>query len=157
MRVIVVGGGAAGFFAAISVREHHPETEVLLLEKTDKLLAKVRISGGGRCNVTHHEPNIRKLAAHYPRGERFLKKAFAHFSVKDTIAWYARRGVALKVEADGRMFPVSDDSATIIRCLMEEAGKVGVRVLRRSGVSGLSVDGSGRFMLRLDGGDMLEA
>lgn len=157
MRVIVVGGGAAGFFAAISAREHHPEAEVLLLEKTDKLLAKVRISGGGRCNVTHHEPNIRKLAAHYPRGEHFLRKVFERFAVADTIAWYARRGVALKAEADGRMFPITDDSATVVRALVEAAEHAGVRIMRRSGVTGMAVDASGHFTLKADGGAALQA
>lgn len=157
MRVIVVGGGAAGFFAAISARKHHPDAEVLLLEKTDKLLAKVRISGGGRCNVTHHQPNIRKLAAGYPRGGQFLRKAFTHFAVADTVAWFARRGVALKTEEDGRMFPVTDDSATIVRCLHDAADRAGVHVRRRCGVHGLDVDASGRFTLHVEGGGTLEA
>ena len=157
MRVIVIGGGAAGFFAALSVKAHHPETEVLLLEKSDKLLAKVRISGGGRCNVTHHCLNTRKLAAHYPRGERFLRKAFERFSVKDTIAWFARQGVQLKTEADGRMFPVTDDSGTIVRCLMEAAEQAGVRIMRQSGVKSLEVDGTRGFVLHMEKGGTLEA
>lgn len=154
MRVIVVGGGAAGFFAALSAKRHHPGAEVLLLEKSDKLLAKVRISGGGRCNVTHHCLQPRKLAAHYPRGERFLRTAFAHFSVPDTRAWFAARGVELKTEADGRMFPVSDDSGTIVRCLMDEADHHGVRILRQSGVKALEPVPSGGFVLRLEGGEL---
>jgi len=137
MRVIVVGGGAAGFFAAISAKQHHPSADVLLLEKSNKLLAKVRVSGGGRCNVTHDQPNIRKLSAHYPRGERFLRKVYEYFSVKDTIAWFAQRGVQLKTEADGRMFPISDDSGTIIRCLMDEAEEQGVRIALQSGVGAI--------------------
>lgn len=157
MRVIVAGGGAAGFFAAISAKAHHPSAEVLLLEKSDKLLAKVRISGGGRCNVTHDQPNSRKLAANYPRGDRFLRKAFDQFSVKDTIAWFALRGVELKTEADGRMFPVSDNSETIIRCLMDEAEHSGVRIMRQSGLKAIDVVPSGGFCLRMEGGGTLEA
>jgi predicted Rossmann fold flavoprotein len=157
MRVMVVGGGAAGFFAAISAKLHHPQAEVVLLEKSDKLLAKVRISGGGRCNVTHHQLNIRKLAANYPRGERFLKKAFAQFSVKDTLAWFAQRGVELKAEADGRMFPVTDSSETIIRCLMDEAHGSGVRIMRQCGVKAMAARPSGGFGLHVENGGILEA
>ncbi|MBP8824401.1 MAG: aminoacetone oxidase family FAD-binding enzyme, partial [Flavobacteriales bacterium] len=157
MRVIVVGAGAAGFFAAISARSHHPSAEVVLLEKSDKLLAKVRISGGGRCNVTHHQPNTRKLAVNYPRGEQFLRKAFEHFSVKDTIAWFAERGVELKAEADGRMFPVTDTSGTIVHCLVEEAERGGVRVVRQSGMKSIEVGPEGGFTLRMEGGGILGA
>lgn len=155
MRVIVIGGGAAGFFAAISARQHHSDAEVLLLEKSNKLLAKVRVSGGGRCNATHDQPNIRKLAAHYPRGERFLRKSFEHFSVKDTLAWFAQRGVQLKTESDGRMFPLSDDSGTIIRCLMDEAKARGVRIELHSGVKAIERSSNG-FTLRMEtGGELL--
>ena len=157
MRVIVVGGGAAGFFAAISAKRHNPDADVLLLEKSNKLLAKVRISGGGRCNVTHDQPSIRKLAAHYPRGEHFLRKAFEHFSVKDTIAWFGQRGVQLKTEPDGRMFPVSDDSGTIIRCLMDEAGERGVRIALQSGVNAIERMPDGGFTLRMENGGTFQA
>lgn len=156
MRVIVVGGGAAGFFAACSAKRHHPAAEVVLLEKSDKLLAKVRISGGGRCNVTHQQPHLRKLAANYPRGERFLRKAFERFSVKDTIAWFAQRGVQLKAEKDGRMFPATDSSETIIGCLMAEAERGGVCISLRSGMTVLEVLPAGNFRLRLEhGGSMV--
>ena len=157
MRVIIVGGGAAGFFAAISAKQHHPDAEVLLLEKSNKLLAKVRISGGGRCNVTHDQRNIRKMSGHYPRGERFLKKAFEHFSVKDTIAWFGQRGVQLKSEADGRMFPISDDSGTIIRCLMDEAEERGARIALQSGVNAIERKPEGSFLLRMENGGTLQA
>lgn len=157
MQVIVVGGGAAGFFAAISVKEHHPGAQVLLLEKSGKLLSKVRISGGGRCNVTFHELNNRKLAAHYPRGGSFLKKAFAQFSVKDTLEWYARHGVSLKVEVDGRMFPVTDDSTTIVDCLREAAGQGGVQVRLHAGMEGLEREPSGGFGVRLEDGSRIPA
>ena len=157
MRVIIVGGGAAGFFAAISAKQHHPDADVLLLEKSNKLLAKVRISGGGRCNVTHDQRNIRKMSGHYPRGERFLKKAFEHFSVKDTIAWFGQRGVQLKSEADGRMFPISDDSGTIIRCLMDEAEERGARIALQSGVNAIERKPEGSFLLRMENGGTLQA
>jgi predicted Rossmann fold flavoprotein len=157
MRVVVVGGGAAGFFASCSVKQHHASAEVVLLEKTGKLLAKVRISGGGRCNVTHNEFNVRKLAAHYPRGGKFLRKAFDRFSVKDTIAWFAQRGVALKAEADGRMFPATNSSGSVIDCLVGEAEHLGVRIQRHSGMQALEVLPSGTFRLRMEGGGVLEA
>lgn len=143
MRVAVIGGGAAGFFAALSAKHHHPEAEVFLFEKSEKLLSKVRISGGGRCNVTHHCLEPRKLAKFYPRGEQFLRKAFDQFAVKDTIAWFGDRGVQFKVEPDGRMFPTTNDSGTIIHALMQEADRSGVRVATRSPVSSIQQRASG--------------
>ncbi|HMN04110.1 MAG TPA: NAD(P)/FAD-dependent oxidoreductase [Flavobacteriales bacterium] len=157
MRVIVIGGGAAGFFAALSVKEHHPQAEVLVLEKSGKLLSKVRISGGGRCNVTHHELNDRKLAAHYPRGERFLRKAFGHFSVRHTLAWFGQRGVQLKAEADGRMFPVSDDSATIVDALLEAARHTGVEVRKHTALKAVRQEASGGFTVETEGGPAFPA
>ena len=126
MKIAVIGGGAAGFFAAISAAEHHPRASVVLFERSNKFLANVAISGGGRCNVTHHCPSPSALVQHYPRGGSFLKKSFTHFQVRDTVAWFERRGVALKTEPDGRMFPTSDDSSTITRCLHEAAQRAGV-------------------------------
>ncbi|HQW05176.1 MAG TPA: NAD(P)/FAD-dependent oxidoreductase [Flavobacteriales bacterium] len=140
MEVAVIGGGAAGFFAAISAAHHHPHATITIHEKTDKLLSKVRISGGGRCNVTHHQLENRKLAKHYPRGERFLRKAFERFAVKDTIAWFETQGVALKVEPDGRMFPTTDDSKTITTALLGAAEKAGVRIALHSSVSRIERD-----------------
>jgi predicted Rossmann fold flavoprotein len=128
MEVAVIGGGAAGFFAAISCKTHHPKAKVTIYEKSDKLLAKVKVSGGGRCNVTHACFSISELAKHYPRGDKQLKKAFAFFSVKDTVAWFESRRVKLKTEEDNRMFPVTDNSQTIINCLMEEVQKLGIPV-----------------------------
>ena len=121
MKVAVIGAGAAGYFAAISVKAHHPNSEVFLFEKTNKVLAKVRVSGGGRCNVTHHCLNNRLLAENYPRGQKFLKTAFDQFNVSDTIGWYESRGVKLKTDSDNRMFPESDSSESIRKCLMDEA------------------------------------
>src|ERR1019366_4794258 len=113
-RVIVVGGGAAGFFAAITCAEAAPDVEVVLLEKSSQFLSKVRISGGGRCNVTHACFDPREFTARFPRGEKNLLAPFLKFSASDTVAWFESRGVKLKPEGDGRMFPASDSSQTII-------------------------------------------
>src|SRR5947208_10925720 len=120
-RVIIVGGGAAGFFAAITCAEAAPDAEVIVLEKTAHFLSKVRISGGGRCNVTHACFDARELTKRYPRGERALIAPFYRFQASDTVAWFESRGVKLKVEGDGRMFPITDSSQTIIDCLMNAA------------------------------------
>ena len=127
-KVAVIGGGAAGFFAAISAKKNDPNTEVTIFEKTSKVLAKVKVSGGGRCNVTHNELDIKKMIKNYPRGEKFLRKSFYHFSVADTIKWYEERKVKLKVEADNRMFPESNSSQTIIDTLTRETQKLGVHL-----------------------------
>jgi hypothetical protein len=137
--------------AAISVRHHHPQASVLLLEKSDKLLAKVRISGGGRCNVTHACANDREMARHYPRGERFLRKAFGQWGARDTIAWFNGEGVTLKTEDDGRMFPVTDSSGTIIDALQGAAERAQVRVRMQCAVQGMERSGEG-WSLRTSGG-----
>ena len=125
--MIVVGGGAAGFFAAISCAEKMGDRgSVTLLEATAHPLAKVRVSGGGRCNVTHACFEPRELVKKYPRGGRELLGAFSRFQPRDTVAWFAARGVELKTEADGRMFPITDDSGTIVDCLMQAAAQAGV-------------------------------
>src|SRR6266481_1645720 len=111
-RVIVVGGGAAGFFAAITCAEAAPEAEVIVLEKGPQFLSKVRISGGGRCNVTHACFDTREFAARFPRGEPELLAPFKSFQASDAVAWFESRGVELKTESDGRMFPSSDSSQT---------------------------------------------
>ncbi len=121
--LVVIGGGAAGFFCAINAAIANPKLKITLLEKSSKLLSKVKISGGGRCNVTHQCLDIIAMSKHYPRGEKFLKKAFSQFSVKDTIQWFESRGVHLKTEPDGRMFPVSNSSQSIVDCLLSEAAK----------------------------------
>lgn len=127
LKIGVIGAGAAGFFAAIHAASG--DAEVTIVEKTSKSLAKVKISGGGRCNVTHAAFEISHLSKNYPRGEKFLKKVFRHFAVKDTIQWFESRGVALKTEADGRMFPVSDNSQSIIDALQTAANQKGVKVI----------------------------
>ena len=126
--LVVVGGGAAGFFCAVNAARLNRNLRVILLEKTTKLLAKVKVSGGGRCNVTHNCPSVSDLCRKYPRGQHFVKKAFAHFSVPDTIRWFGQRGVELKTEPDGRMFPASNSSQTIIDCLLHEAEVYGVEI-----------------------------
>ncbi len=135
--ILVIGGGAAGFFGAIRAAVCHPQAQVILLEKSDKLLSKVRISGGGRCNVTHacFDPGL--LIHHYPRGEKELLGPFHHFAAGDTVDGFEQRGVKLKVEADGRMFPVSDRSQTIIDCLLREARRLGVDIRSREGMKSI--------------------
>ncbi|MBK9007051.1 MAG: NAD(P)/FAD-dependent oxidoreductase [Anaerolineae bacterium] len=126
--VIVVGGGPAGFFAAIRCAELNPSLNVLILEKATQTLGKVIVSGGGRCNVTHACFDPARLVAFYPRGGNELRGAFARFQPRDTIAWFETRGVKLKTEADGRIFPVTDDSNTIADCLRSAAKSAGVEV-----------------------------
>jgi predicted Rossmann fold flavoprotein len=133
-RLVVIGGGAAGFFCAVNAARLHPHLEVTLLEKTSKLLSKVKVSGGGRCNVTHACFSIADMIKKYPRGSTFLKKSFHHFFTTDTIAWFKERNIALKTEADGRMFPVTDNSQTIIDCLLNEAGKYKVQIMMNAEV-----------------------
>jgi len=130
-RIVVVGGGAAGFFAAITCAENAPGAEVLLLERTPNFLAKVKISGGGRCNVTHacFDPNL--LVKNYPRGSKELIGPFHRFGPQQTVEWFQERGVELKTEDDGRMFPITDNSETIIDCLVKEAKKLGVEIFFR--------------------------
>lgn len=134
MNVIVIGGGAAGFFGAIACGLANPEHKVTLIEAGSKPLAKVRISGGGRCNVTHHCFEPARLVENYPRGGKALRGAFSRFQPRDTVKWYESRGVKLKTEADGRMFPVTDSSETIINCLMQAVNKAKVDLLTGVGV-----------------------
>lgn len=144
-RVIVVGGGAAGFFAAIACAERLGEAgEVAIYEATAHPLAKVRVSGGGRCNVTHACFDPRELVKRYPRGGRELLGAFHRWQPRDTVAWFAERGVETKAEEDGRMFPVTDDSATIVDCLMRAAERAGVRIVTSMGVRKAEAVGGAR-------------
>jgi len=128
-RLIVIGGGASGFFCAVNAARMNPLLEVIIIEKTSKLLSKVKVSGGGRCNVTHACYSMADMIKKYPRGGSFLKKAFHHFFTTDTVSWFKERKVELKAEADGRMFPVTNDSQTIIDCLLQEANKYSVDIL----------------------------
>ena len=133
-RIVIVGGGAAGFFAALACADTGSAAEILILEKSPQFLAKVKISGGGRCNVTHACFDGREFATRYPRGERALIGPFKQFQASDTVAWFAARGVKLKTESDGRMFPVTDSSQTIIECLLNAARTAGVKLVTNRGV-----------------------
>jgi len=128
-KVVVVGGGAAGFFCAIQLAELHPDWDISILEKSNKILTKVKVSGGGRCNVTHACPDVEALLKKYPRGARFLKKAFYQFATKNTIQWFANNGVALHTEKDGRMFPTTNNSETIIDCFLQKVQQYQIKVL----------------------------
>lgn len=143
MEVAVIGGGAAGVFAAIQVKTNFPDARVSLFEQSQKLLAKVKISGGGRCNVTQGTLSIAELAKGYPRGSKPLKKAFKIFGVRETFHWFESRGVALKTEADGRVFPVSDQSQDIIDCLLQEARRRAVALKAGHGVAALEASEGG--------------
>lgn len=135
--IAVLGGGAAGFFAAISAKTYHPEAEVILFEKTSNVLAKVKVSGGGRCNLTNGNTNINSLCLAYPRGGKKLKKIQHQFSTQDTKTWFEKHGVPLKTEADQRVFPVSNQSQSIIDCLMKVIEKLGVNLKRSSHIKNI--------------------
>jgi predicted Rossmann fold flavoprotein len=150
--IVIIGGGAAGFFAAINHAQLHPEHSVILLEKSVQLLSKVRISGGGRCNVTHACFEPKELVRNYPRGSQELLGPFHRFQPRDTIAWFAERGIELKTEADGRMFPVTNSSQTIIDCFLKEAEKHGVNIRTKCGVQSLK-----NGVVELQSGERLEA
>ena len=128
LKVGIIGGGAAGFFAAISCKQNHPNADVIILEKSTKTLAKVKISGGGRCNVTNATYSISELSKNYPRGEKQLKKAFSQFMTTDTVEWFESRGVELVTQDDKCIFPKAQDSQVIIDCLMNEVNKFGITI-----------------------------
>lgn len=136
--VIIVGGGAAGFFAAINIAEQHPNLKVAILERNSKGLQKVKVSGGGRCNVTHAEFIPQELVLNYPRGEKELLGPFHQFMTGDTIEWFEKRGVKLKIEEDGRMFPITDSSQTIIDCFLNEAKKHKVDIFYNHSVNAIN-------------------
>jgi len=144
--LIVIGGGAAGFFCAINGARLSPGLQVTILEKTGKLLSKVKVSGGGRCNVTNALFDIVEMSRRYPRGQHFVKKTFHQFFTTDTIEWFEERGIKLKAEKDGRMFPATDSSQTIIDCLMQEAGRYGVDIRTGTEVKSILRD-AGKFVL----------
>ena len=138
MHIAIIGGGAAGFFAAIAAKENFPQAQVSIFEKSDKLLAKVRISGGGRCNLTNGCESIAQFSRAYPRGEKAMKKLLNVFSNRDTVQWFEQRGVPLVLQDDGCYFPRSQDSESIIGCLMDEARRLGITVRTRMGVTGIA-------------------
>ncbi|CAG0947894.1 3-dehydro-bile acid delta(4,6)-reductase [Anaerolineae bacterium] len=154
-QIVIIGGGAAGFFAAITCAEANPAARVIILEKTPHVLSKVRISGGGRCNVTNACFDPAELVRQYPRGAAALRGPFTRFQPRDTITWFEQRGVKLKTEADGRVFPISNRSETIVNCLIDAAHAAGVQV--RSGVHIRSVAKLDRFVIDLKDADALIA
>ncbi len=153
---IIIGGGAAGFFAAITCAKYNSADRVILLEKTRVPLAKVRISGGGRCNVTHSCFDPKELVRFYPRGSQELLSAFTQFQPRNTLQWFEERGVELKTESDGRIFPQTDSSETIIDCLSREAHDTGVEILLERGVEKIESQNGG-FILSLSNGETIEA
>lgn len=148
-QVIIIGGGAAGFFAAITIAESNPNLQVIILEKGNNVLHKVKVSGGGRCNVTHACFDPKELAEHYPRGKKELLGPFHQFMTGDTMQWFEDRGVALKIEKDNRVFPVSNSSQTIIDSLVESALKAGVELLLHQNVKNISKVNK-QFIVRTD-------
>ena len=134
MRVAIIGGGAAGFFAAIHVKENYPKAQVTIFDKSKKILAKVKISGGGRCNVTNGCGSISDLSKAYPRGEKKLRKAFGHFHNRDTMNWFEERGVPLVTQEDNCVFPISQNSQSIIDCFLSEAKRLGVEIIIQKGI-----------------------
>lgn len=153
--IIIIGAGAAGIFAAINAAEPNPGKKVLVLEKSSKLLAKVKVSGGGRCNVTNVCTLPSELIKNYPRGNKKLKNAFVEFGSKDTVNWFLERGVALHAEADGRMFPTSNSSQTIIDCLLSQCDKYGVEIMTRMGIESIEKQEE-IFCLATNSGEVFE-
>lgn len=152
VKVIVIGGGAAGFFGAITCARYNYNAEIILLERSDKLLSKVKISGGGRCNVTHACFDNNQLIKYYPRGGKELKTCFTYFSTNQTVDWFESRGVKLKTEADNRMFPVTDSSQTVVDCLVREARVLGVKIMTGFSVGGVERKNN-QWLVKLRGGE----
>lgn len=150
LNVAVIGGGAAGFFSALSAKEHHPNAKVVLFEKSKNVLSKVKISGGGRCNVTNATFNIKELAKNYPRGENQLKKAFSQFAVQDTLNWFEKRGVLTYTLPDNCIFPKSDSSQTIIDCFINEALRLDIYIKTNTAVRTLKPLDNGTFSIETD-------
>ncbi|MDO9001570.1 MAG: NAD(P)/FAD-dependent oxidoreductase [Bacteroidota bacterium] len=144
--IVVIGGGAAGFFAAINLALRKPNYDITILEKTNKLLSKVKVSGGGRCNVTNHCFDNSELVKNYPRGNKELQQVFSKFSVQDTIEWFRQQGVVLKTEDDGRMFPYSNSSETIVDCFLDLANKLNIKIKTQCEVISIKKNNTG-FLL----------
>ena len=147
-QVVIIGGGAAGFFTALNLADHIPGAKILILEKSNKLLSKVKVSGGGRCNVTHACFEQKELSTHYPRGEKELLGPFHRFYTSDTIGWFEERGIELKVEEDGRMFPTTDSSQTIIDCFLNEAEAKGISIWKQAEVEAVKEGECFELMLK---------
>ncbi len=156
-QIIVIGGGAAGFFGAISAAENNLEAKVILLEKNRTVLNKVRISGGGRCNVTHACFDNKQLAKFYPRGGFFLRPLFNQFNAQNAVQWFEEQGVELKKEDDGRMFPISDNSESIAQCLEQKAKHLGIKVMTSFGVSKINFEDNQITGLELQSGEIIPA
>lgn len=154
--LLVIGGGAAGFFCAVNAARMAPQLHVLLAEKGVKLLSKVKVSGGGRCNVTHALDDIAEMSTRYPRGQHFVKKTFHQFFTADTIAWFEKRGVPIVKERDGRMFPKTNTSQSIVDCLMQEADLYGVQVVTGAEVTSIQKEGD-TFAVTFASGKILAA
>ncbi|MGB0744910.1 MAG: NAD(P)/FAD-dependent oxidoreductase [Opitutales bacterium] len=155
--IAIIGGGAAGFFTALSAAEADPSAKVTIYESGRRTLTKVKISGGGRCNVTHNCYDPKQLIKNYPRGSRELLGAFHRWQPTDTLQWFAERGVKIKAEPDGRMFPVTNDSQTIIDCFEREAQNTGVQINKSLGLDSLAIGTNGRFDLELSDGSLRRA
>jgi len=151
-RVVIVGGGAAGFMAAITAKAQNPTWEVSILEGSPRCLAKVLVSGGGRCNVTHRFTDVADFTSHYPRGQKALKGLYSRFSPLETQTWFQDHGVQLKTEPDGRLFPVTDSSETVVNALMQAARQHGVEIRTRCRVTTIVQEPSGQFVLTSDSG-----
>lgn len=143
LKIAVIGGGAAGFFAALSVKEFYPNYQVTIFEKSNKVLSKVKISGGGRCNVTNATFDIKELSSNYPRGENFLKKAFGQFNTKETIEWFENRGVLLETLSDNCIFPKSNTSQSVIDCFINQSKIKDIEVLLKTGIIRMEKVGDG--------------
>jgi len=150
--LIVIGGGAAGFFGAIQAAEMNPTLRIIVLEKTNKLLSKVRVSGGGRCNVTHHCFEATELSHHYPRGQKPLKALFRKYQARDVVKWFEEKGVLLKTEEDGRMFPTTNSSETIIHCFLRLAKEYNIRIETSTPVKHVTTHANGFDVLIENGG-----
>jgi len=144
----IIGGGAAGFFSALSIKEHHPDYEVTIFEKSAKTLAKVKISGGGRCNVTNATFDNKELAKFYPRGGLHLRKAFEQFNAKSTIDWFEKRNVPLDILAENCVFPKSNESQSIIDCFLREARMKDISIKIQTGINQIDVLEDGTFLLK---------
>ncbi len=153
MNIIIIGGGASGFMAAITAAENHPNARITILEKNKTVLNKVRVSGGGRCNVTHTPSDLRNFVKNYPRGEKFLRQLFQQFNAVDTIKWFEEKGVILKTELDGRMFPISDSSQTIIECLSRIARLLNITIKTSIAIKSFTStinDNGSEFIIKTD-------
>lgn len=154
--IVIIGGGAAGYFAAIAAAEANPQARVSILERSANVLSKVRISGGGRCNVTHACFDPATLVGYYPRGSRELRGPFTRFQPRNTMQWFESRGISLKIEPDGRVFPTSDNSATIVNGLIDAAQQAGVQVWGNINVRAITKTDDGRFSIHIDSAPHLE-